>query len=58
MLPVKIFVLNNGGYLSIRARRQNFLAGQVGESPASGVTLPDMARIAAAYGIPLLTHRQ
>ena len=51
-LPVKIFVLNNGGYLSIRSTQQNFFGRLVGEGPESGVSFPDMAKIAEAYGIP------
>ncbi|HJT87180.1 MAG TPA: thiamine pyrophosphate-binding protein [Bryobacteraceae bacterium] len=51
-LPVKIFVLNNGGYLSIRQTQSNFFGNLVGESPASGISFPDMARVACAYGIP------
>jgi acetolactate synthase-1/2/3 large subunit len=52
-LPVKIFVLNNGGYLSIRTTQSSFFKGNfVGESPRSGVSFPDMVRIAEAYGIP------
>ena len=51
-LPVKIFVLNNGGYLSIRQTQSNFFGHLVGESPASGVSFPDMVKLAEAYGIP------
>lgn len=51
-LPVKIFVLNNGGYLSIRQTQSNFFGNLVGESPASGISFPDMVRVACAYGIP------
>lgn len=51
-LPVKIFVLDNGGYLSIRQTQANFFGKLVGESPASGVSFPDMAKLAAAYGLP------
>lgn len=55
-LPLKIFVLNNGGYLSIRQTQTGFFGGRrIGESPASGVTFPNMARIATAYGIPSFT---
>lgn len=51
-LPLKIFVFNNNGYLSIRTTQNNFFNGHmVGEGPKSGVTFPDMARIAEAYGI-------
>jgi acetolactate synthase-1/2/3 large subunit len=51
-LPVKIFVFENGGYLSIRQTQDNMFAGHhVGEGPDSGVGFPDMVRIAEAYGI-------
>ncbi|MBA4015779.1 MAG: acetolactate synthase [Pirellula sp.] len=51
-LPIKIFTLNNGGYLSIRQTQQNFFGRLAGAGPSSGVSFPDMTRIAAAYGIP------
>jgi acetolactate synthase-1/2/3 large subunit len=51
-LPIKLFVLNNDGYLSIRTTQKNFFGRQVGEGPESGVTFPDMVKIGAAYGIP------
>ena len=53
-LPVKIFVLNNNGYVSIRQSQQAFFGRRVGESPASGVSFPDMVKVAAAYGLPAL----
>lgn len=51
-LPIKIFVLNNGGYLSIRATQINFFGKLVGESSQSGVSFPDIVKVAEAYGIP------
>ena len=51
-LPIKIFVLNNGGYLSIRTTQINFFGKLVGESSESGVSFPDIVKIAEAYGIP------
>ncbi len=52
-LPVKVFVLNNGGYLSIRQTQTGFFQGRkIGESAESGVTFPKMKRIGEAYGIP------
>ena len=50
--PIKIFVLNNGGYLSIRGTQTNFFGRQVGAGPESGVSFPDMVKVAGAYGIP------
>jgi len=55
-LPVKLFVLNNGGYLSIRQTQTGFFDGRrIGEGSDTGVTLPDMVRIGTAYGIPSFT---
>ncbi len=52
-LPIKIFVMNNGGYLSIRTTQQSFFGGNlVGEGPRSGVSFPDILRVAQAYEIP------
>jgi acetolactate synthase-1/2/3 large subunit len=50
--PIKIFVLNNGGYLSIRSSQTNFFGRQVGAGPDNGVSFPDMVKVAGAYGIP------
>jgi len=51
-LPVKMFVLDNDGYESIRATQRNLFDGRyVGSSPDSGLTLPDLRAIANAYGI-------
>jgi acetolactate synthase-1/2/3 large subunit len=51
-LPIKIFVLNNRGYLSIRSSQSNFFGRLVGEGPEDGVSFPDYVKVAAAYGIP------
>jgi acetolactate synthase I/II/III large subunit len=50
-LNLKIFVLNNNGYLSIRASQKNFFPKLTGEGPKSGVSFPDIVRIAQAYGL-------
>jgi acetolactate synthase I/II/III large subunit len=51
-LPIKIFVLNNQGYASIRTMQRNHFAGRlVGSDAASGLALPDVVRVAAAYGL-------
>jgi acetolactate synthase-1/2/3 large subunit len=51
-LPVKIFILNNGGYLSMRLTQGGFFKGNfIGESPRSGISFPDYAKVAAAYGL-------
>lgn len=52
-LPIKIFVLNNGGYLSIRQTQNGFFQGRlIGTGATSGITFPDMLKVGAAYGIP------
>ena len=51
-LPVKLFVMDNRGYLSIRGTQQNFFGATIGSGPEDGVSFPDYAAVAAAYGIP------
>lgn len=51
-LPIKVFILNNNGYLLIRHTQRNFMEDRfVGEGPDSGVWCPDSMEIAKAYGI-------
>ncbi|HEX8279522.1 MAG TPA: thiamine pyrophosphate-dependent enzyme, partial [Segetibacter sp.] len=54
---IKIFVLDNNGYLSIKSTQNNFFGLSVGSSPESGVTFPDMEKVGHAYGIPSFTLR-
>ncbi len=50
-LPVKIFLYNNAGYLSIKLTQNSFFGGHfIGSTADTGVVLPDMRKIAAAYG--------
>jgi acetolactate synthase-1/2/3 large subunit len=52
-LPVKLFVYNNGGYLSIKTTQKSFFNGFfVGSEEDSGVRLPSFEKISAAYGLP------
>lgn len=53
-MPIKIFVINNEGYHSIRQTQTNlFEKNFVGIGPQSGdLSFPDMAKIADAYGYP------
>lgn len=51
-LPIKIFVLNNQGYASIRASQTNYFGGpNIGCSPETGVSIPDYRKVARAYGL-------
>jgi len=52
-LPIKLFVFNNNGYLSIKHTQNAFFSGHfVGSDPKSGVSCPDTIKLAKAYGIP------
>lgn len=49
---VKIFVINNDGYASIKNTQNGFFNGFfVGSTPESGVSLPNTEKITKAYGL-------
>ena len=51
-LPIKFFVLVNGGYNSIKTTQDNYFEGRyVASGPECGVTLPDIIKVAGAYGL-------
>lgn len=50
-LPITLFVLNNGGYLTIKLMQQNHFGRYVGSDKGSGLSCPDIIKIAKAYGI-------
>jgi acetolactate synthase I/II/III large subunit len=50
-LPIKTFVLNNGGYSSIRTSQQRYFGETIGCDPASGLDLPDTLKLAQVYGL-------
>lgn len=50
-MPVKVFLINNSGYVSIFQTHRNFFNGvEVGGGPKSNVTFPDFAKVSAAFG--------
>ncbi len=52
-LPIKIFLLNNSGYVSIFQTHRNFFNGvEVGGGPKSGVSFPDFRQLMIGFGIP------
>ncbi|MDR1663964.1 MAG: thiamine pyrophosphate-binding protein [Clostridiales bacterium] len=52
-IPAKIFIFNNSGYAAItQMQERNFNGHYVGSNPQSGVDMPDLEKIADAYGIP------
>jgi acetolactate synthase-1/2/3 large subunit len=51
-LPIKYFILCNGTYASIMATQRNYFQGRmVGSNPSSHLTLPNILKVAEAYGI-------
>lgn len=51
-LPIKIFILDNSGYSTIRNTQKNFFNGNfVASGLSSGLMLPDLEKISWAYGI-------
>lgn len=56
-MPIKIFLINNGGYHSIRQTQKNFfgepLVG-VGDD-SRDLSFPDMEKLSAAYGYPYVS---
>jgi len=52
-LPIKIVLLNNNGYLSIRQTQSNYFSDNpIGCDDSSGVSFPDFSRLAEAFGFP------
>ncbi len=52
-LPIKLFYLNNDGYVSIKQTQDNFFAGRrIGVDGKTGVGFPDIIKLAQAYGLP------
>jgi acetolactate synthase I/II/III large subunit len=51
-IPIKIFVLNNNGYLAISLMQDNLFKGNhIGSTNESGVSSPDFVKLAQAYGL-------
>lgn len=52
-MPIKLFILDNQGYISIKQTQENFFNGrQTACGPNSGVSFPDFTKIAKAFGLP------
>jgi acetolactate synthase-1/2/3 large subunit len=51
-LPIKLFVLNNDGYASIRTSQSRYFGRLAGADASSGVTLPPLRQVVEAYGLP------
>lgn len=58
-MPLKIFVLENEGYLAIKTTQKAFFGGKfTGSNPTSGVICPNLEKIAGAYGIPYASSNE
>jgi acetolactate synthase I/II/III large subunit len=52
-LPIKVIVINNDGYHSIRQTQQAYFSDNMfGNGPADGVTFPDFVKLSDSFGIP------
>ena len=59
-LPIKIFLINNGGYHSIRQTQNNLFSehSKIGIGPESGdLTFPEFEKLATAFGYPYYLAR-
>lgn len=55
-LNIKLFVVNNDGYVCIRNTQNNFFKGHLaGTSRESGVFIPDLQKVASAYELPYIS---
>jgi acetolactate synthase-1/2/3 large subunit len=55
-IPLKIFLLNNNGYLAISLMQDNLFKGKhIGSTPDSGVSNPNFTELAKAYGFKTYT---
>ena len=50
-LPIVIFVLSNGGYLTMRHTFQNHFGRMTGVGEDSGLSFPNVRKLADAFGI-------
>jgi acetolactate synthase-1/2/3 large subunit len=57
-LPIKVVVINNNGYHSIRQTQQAYFSDNMfGIGPKDGVTLPDFVELAKAFKISSVAVR-
>lgn len=54
-LPVRIFIMNNNGYASIRTTQRNYFEGRyIASGPESGLHMPDIVALSEVMGIPAI----
>ena len=55
-LPIKIIIVNNDGYLSIKLSQEVFFNGnEFASGPSNGVTIPSFKKVASAFDIKYLS---
>jgi len=54
-LPIKLFVLSNRGFSSIRTSQNRWFGRLVAADDTSGLVLPSITKVAEAYGLPTVT---
>lgn len=52
-LPIKIYLLDNGGYLTMKHTFQNHFGRQVGSDFDSGVSFPNWEQVAKTFGVEI-----
>ena len=53
--PIKLFIYNNGGYLTIKQTQQLGFNGRLmGSNEESGISFPDLIKVAEAHSIPAI----
>jgi acetolactate synthase-1/2/3 large subunit len=52
---IKLFILDNGGYLSIKQTQENFFGRKHGSEINSGLTFPNFTRVCEAFGLQVIT---
>ena len=49
-IPVKIFIINNGGYLTMKLMQKKNFKKYIGADSKSGLSLPDLLNVAKSFG--------
>lgn len=54
-LPIKIIIINNEGYLSIKMTQDSFFGDKFASGPDDGVTLPNFEKISKSFDIDYIS---
>ena len=54
-LPIKIIILNNGGYGAIEITQRTFFKAKFGTDTSSGISFPNTEKIASTYGLKYIS---